>query len=148
VARGAPDLPNGNGKIFRHIYFIFFFIKISGMKAGALMLFGAFILSVHMYSQDPNFHIYLCFGQSNMEGQDTIEEQDLAVDSRFQVMQADQGGVCASMNPIIATLPDTIPTAFVISSSACRAKDRAHFNSEGYREMGRPYAEKMLHLYR
>lgn len=35
---------------------------------------------------DPNFHIYLCFGQSNMEGQGNIETQDRTVDSRFQVM--------------------------------------------------------------
>ena len=25
---------------------------------------------------DPNFYIFLCFGQSNMEGGGTIEEQD------------------------------------------------------------------------
>jgi hypothetical protein len=36
---------------------------------------------------DPNFHIFLCFGQSNMEGFPGIEEQDkAAVDSRFQVL--------------------------------------------------------------
>lgn len=37
---------------------------------------------------DPNFHIYLCFGQSNMEGQGAIETQDYTVDDRFQVYQA------------------------------------------------------------
>ena len=35
---------------------------------------------------DPNFHIYLAFGQSNMEGQGNIESQDKTVDSRFQVL--------------------------------------------------------------
>ena len=35
---------------------------------------------------DPNFHIYLCFGQSNMEGGGKIEERDKTVDKRFQVM--------------------------------------------------------------
>ena len=35
---------------------------------------------------DPNFHIYLAFGQSNMEGQGGIENQDKTVDSRFQVL--------------------------------------------------------------
>ena len=39
-------------------------------------------------AQDPNFHIYLCFGQSNMEGQGTIENQDRTVNSRFQILQA------------------------------------------------------------
>src|SRR5690554_2321072 len=36
---------------------------------------------------DPNFHIYICFGQSNMEGASPIEASDReAVDSRFKVM--------------------------------------------------------------
>ncbi len=49
------------------------------------------LLSSMMVSraQDPNFHIYLCFGQSNMEGNGVIEAQDkTGVDSRFQVMGA------------------------------------------------------------
>ena len=271
------------------------------MRNRAVVLLGSLLLSANVFSQDPNFHIYLCFGQSNMEGQGVIEEQDLTVDSRFQVMQAkecsnlerkqgswyaavpplchcgsglgpadyfgrtmvenlpdsirvgvivmaiggcdirlfdkdlyqeydsaygswfvdivesyggnpyehlmelaklaqqdgvikgillhqgetnegddqwpsyvltiyqnmltelslnpdsvpllagemvhaDQGGVCASMNSIIAGLPETIPTAHIISSSDCTAKDRAHFNSEGYRKLGRRYGMKMLSL--
>ena len=35
---------------------------------------------------DPNFYIYLCIGQSNMEGQGTIEDCDLSPDERFQMM--------------------------------------------------------------
>jgi hypothetical protein len=36
---------------------------------------------------DPNFHIYICFGQSNMEGNAAILNEDLTgVNSRFQVM--------------------------------------------------------------
>lgn len=38
---------------------------------------------------DPNFHIYLCFGQSNMEGNAAIESQDRSyVDPRFRMMAA------------------------------------------------------------
>ena len=38
---------------------------------------------------DPNFHIYLCFGQSNMEGNAAIEDQDRQyVDPRFKMMAA------------------------------------------------------------
>ena len=44
---------------------------------------------------DPNFHIYLAFGQSNMEGQGGIESQDKTVDSRFQVMWTGNSGYCA-----------------------------------------------------
>lgn len=35
---------------------------------------------------NPNFHIYLCFGQSNMEGNAQWEEVDNEVDSRFQML--------------------------------------------------------------
>lgn len=40
------------------------------------------------FSQNPNFHIYLCFGQSNMEGHGEIEEEDYGVSRRFKVLQA------------------------------------------------------------
>ena len=35
---------------------------------------------------DPKFHIYLCFGQSNMESGGTMNEADREVDKRFQAM--------------------------------------------------------------
>ena len=64
-----------------------------------------------------------------------------------EVVNADQGGVTASMNSIIAKLPQTIPNSYVISSSGCTAgSDHLHFNSAGYREFGRRYAVKMLSL--
>jgi hypothetical protein len=38
---------------------------------------------------DPNFHVYLAFGQSNMEGYPGIEPQDkTGVDKRFQMLAA------------------------------------------------------------
>ena len=43
---------------------------------------------------DPNFHIYLAFGQSNMEGQGDISNEDRNVDERFQVMWAADNGSC------------------------------------------------------
>lgn len=53
-----------------------------------LLLLIVIIPSI-VHSQDPNFHIYLLFGQSNMEGAGTIESQDRTnVDERFQVMGA------------------------------------------------------------
>jgi hypothetical protein len=62
-----------------------------------------------------------------------------------EVVNADQEGVCASMNSIIATLPQTIPNSYVISSSGCTdGPDNLHFNSAGYRELGRRYAVIML----
>ncbi len=64
-----------------------------------------------------------------------------------EVVNADQGGVCASMNEIIATLPQKIPNAFVISSSGCTdSRDNLHFNAAGYREFGKRYAVQMLSI--
>ena len=266
-----------------------------------LILIGVFIYTTQVFAQDPNFYIYLCFGQSNMEGQGKIEAQDTTVDSRFQVFQAldcsnlgrskaswytavpplcqcwsglspadyfgrtlvanlpdsirvgvinvaiggcdirlfdkdiyqdydstytekwyvdklnyykwnpyqylidlaqlaKQDGVikgillhqgetntgdtqwpvyvkkiyedmladlaldsdsvpilagellvsenscCSSMNPIIDRLPEVIPNAYVISSSDCGGQDYAHFDSQGYRELGRRYALQMLSI--
>ena len=52
-------------------------------------LIGFLLLTTSVFSQDPNFYIYLCFGQSNMEGfPETIKAQDMTVNSRFQVMEA------------------------------------------------------------
>ncbi len=62
-------------------------------------IFGAAIamaLSQVNAAPDPNFHIYLAFGQSNMEGQGNIESQDNTVDSRFQVLWTGDAGWCAN----------------------------------------------------
>jgi hypothetical protein len=64
-----------------------------------------------------------------------------------ELVNADQGGACASMNKIIATLPQTIPNSYVISSIGCTdARDNLHFTAEGYRKLGKRYAVKMLSL--
>lgn len=49
---------------------------------------GFFLWGISCYSQDPNFHIYLCFGQSNMSGQGPYTDADKTVDARFQVLRA------------------------------------------------------------
>lgn len=53
----------------------------------ANILLFATNLSAQVSTPDPNFHIYLCFGQSNMEGNAKITDQDrLGISSRFKVM--------------------------------------------------------------
>jgi hypothetical protein len=277
-------------------------MKIKKIREVLLIIAGLFLLSMNIGAQKKsNFYIYLCFGQSNMEGQGTIETQDQTVDSRFRVLQAldcpnqnrskgkwytavpptcqcysklspvdyfgrtmvanlpdsiiigiinvaiggcdirlfdkdiyqnydstykeswftskvaNYGGnpyqylidlaklaqkegvikgillhqgetntgqtawlsyvkkiyddmitdlslkadsvpllagemlstgdnCCSSMNSIINRLTETIPTAHVISSAGCVGQDKAHFNSEGYRKLGRRYAIQMLSL--
>lgn len=62
-----------------------------------------------------------------------------------ELVAAEQGGKCASHNAIIATLPQTIPKALVVSSAGLTAvKDGLHFDSAGVREFGKRYAEALM----
>lgn len=64
-----------------------------------------------------------------------------------EVVNADQSGICASMNKIIATLPQTIPNSYVISSAGCTCSpDHLHFTAEGCRLLGTRYGNTMLSL--
>jgi hypothetical protein len=52
-----------------------------------LSLLAALLFSLtSVFSQDTNFWIYLCFGQSNMESGGRMNEADRTVDKRFQVL--------------------------------------------------------------
>lgn len=53
---------------------------------GALAALLACAASIAVAAPDPNFHIFLCFGQSNMEGGGPIEERDRTVDPRFRAL--------------------------------------------------------------
>jgi len=64
-----------------------------------------------------------------------------------EVVNADQKGICSSMNTIIATLPQTVPNSYVISSAGCTCSgDHLHFTAEGCRLLGTRYGETMLSL--
>jgi hypothetical protein len=59
------------------------------MKPRLLVLAGLLLLNVNAFSQDTNLWIFVCFGQSNMEGFPGIQEQDKTnMDDRFQVLAA------------------------------------------------------------
>ena len=53
------------------------------MKIKSLGL-AAMLSSVVFAAPDPNFHIYLAFGQSNMEGQGNIEQQEAHGDTIYE----------------------------------------------------------------
>jgi len=66
-----------------------------------------------------------------------------------ELVGSDQSGSCAGHNAIIAKLPQTIPTSYVISSKGCPQKgDGLHFTAPAYREMGKRYAQTMLGILR
>lgn len=79
--------------------------------------------------------------------------KDLSLDSNQvpllvgEVVNADQGGATAGHNNVIAKMPQTIKTSYVISSKGCTdISDNLHFTAAGYRELGKRYAQKMLTL--
>jgi hypothetical protein len=79
--------------------------------------------------------------------------QDLGLDAgqvpllAGELVNSDQGGVNGGFNATIAKLPQILPDSYVISSKGVPdLPDNLHFNSAGYREMGKRYAVKMLSL--
>ena len=64
-----------------------------------------------------------------------------------ETLSRQMGGVCSGHNDVIAWTPEVIPNSHVISSAGCPgASDGLHFTAEGYRMIGKRYAEKMLEL--
>ena len=64
---------------------------LTGAAAGAVGLFTRATTagSYQAATPDPNFHVYLAFGQSNMEGYPGIEPQDkTGINKRFQMLAA------------------------------------------------------------
>ena len=62
-----------------------------------------------------------------------------------ELMTQEDGGCCWHHNSIINRIQQTIPTAHPVSSLGCQGKsDKLHFTAEGYRTLGRRYAEVML----
>lgn len=58
------------------------------IRVRVYFLAGLLLISMNAVSQDPDFYIYMCFGQSNMEGAARPEAPDSIVDERFKVMEA------------------------------------------------------------
>lgn len=65
-----------------------------------------------------------------------------------EVVSAGEHGAAAGANKWIDSLPWLIPTAHVVSSAGCvcRQQDHLHFLPEGYRLLGRRYADAVLPL--
>ncbi|MEO6567828.1 MAG: sialate O-acetylesterase, partial [Opitutaceae bacterium] len=60
-----------------------------GRALKVFALAGLFLFTAQAYSQDKNFYVFLCFGQSNMEGFPGIQAEDKGpVDERFQMLAA------------------------------------------------------------
>ena len=61
--------------------------QIIALAAGVIILMGGSHPLTAQAEVDPNFYIYLCFGQSNMEGNAKAEAMDKSgVDKRFKLL--------------------------------------------------------------
>ena len=64
-----------------------------------------------------------------------------------EMVNADQGGVCAWHNEVIAKVPSVIPNSYVIKSNGLPSGgDNLHFSAQSYRDFGKRYAETMLSI--
>ena len=61
-----------------------------------------------------------------------------------EMLRSEFGGVCANHIPAVDRLPKLIPNCMVATSENCKGGDQYHFNSAGYRTLGRRYAKLML----
>ncbi len=64
-----------------------------------------------------------------------------------ELMTQEDGGCCYHHNAIIDTINNVIPTAYPVSSLGCPGNfDKLHFKAEGYRILGRRYADVMMSI--
>src|SRR5690349_12426608 len=61
--------------------------QVMKARPGLILVAALLVCSTKVFADpDPNFYIYLCFGQSNMESGGRMDDIDRTVDKRFQVM--------------------------------------------------------------
>ena len=66
-----------------------------------------------------------------------------------ELLSKEQGGNYSDHNEIIAKIPSVIDNSYVISSKDCTSQgDGMHFSTEGYRILGKRYAEDMIQFLR
>ena len=91
------------------------------IKPRWLVLAGLLLLNMNAFSQDTNFWIFVCFGQSNMEGFPGIQDQDRTnVDARFQILATvdfpkqdrKRGGWYAAVPPLCRPSTGLCPADF------------------------------------
>jgi lysophospholipase L1-like esterase len=144
------------------------------MKRGLFLLAALLWFDTTAFSQDPNFYIFLCFGQSNMEGFPGVEEQDKAtVDKRFQVLAAvdfptlgrtrgnwydavpplcrDRTGLCPADyfgRTMVANLPEKIRVGVVnVSVAGCKIELFDKDNYQTYASTAAPWMKNIIKEY-
>jgi hypothetical protein len=143
-------------------------------RLGLFMLASMLSLSATAFAQDPNFYIFLCFGQSNMEGFPGIEQQDkTGVDKRFQVLAAvdfnelgrTKGSWCTAVPPLcrrstglcpadyfgrtlVANLPEKIRVGVInVSVAGCKIELFDKDNFQTYASTAAPWMKNIIKEY-
>lgn len=144
------------------------------MKRGLFLLAAVLWFNTNAFSQNPNFYIFLCFGQSNMEGFPGVEEQDkAAVDKRFQILAAvdfpsqgrakgnwydavpplcrDRTGLCPADyfgRTMVANLPENIRVGVVnVSVAGCKIELFDKDNYQAYASTAAPWMKNIIKEY-
>jgi lysophospholipase L1-like esterase len=143
------------------------------MKRASFLLAVLLLLHTNAFSQDPNFYVFLCFGQSNMEGFPGIEEQDRTGNRRFQVMAAvdvpnlnrtkgnwyeavpplcrGSTGLCPADHfgrTMVANLPEKIRVGVInVSVAGCKIElfDKDHY--QAYADTAAPWMKSIINQY-
>ena len=64
-----------------------------------------------------------------------------------EVVRSEYGGICGHANPTINDMANRYPNTYVVSSVGCLpCEDNLHFCGEGYRLLGRHYAQRYLEV--
>ena len=144
------------------------------IKVGLIVIAGFLLFGTKAFSQDPDFHIYLCFGQSNMEGFPGLQEQDkTGVDERFQLLAAvdfpDMGrekgnwytavpplcrpgcGICPADyfgRTMVANLPENIKVGVVnVAVAGCKIELFDKDNFQSVAETAAPWMKNIITTY-
>jgi lysophospholipase L1-like esterase len=139
-----------------------------------LIVVGLLLLSANAYSQDKNFYIFLCFGQSNMDGFPGLLEEDKGpVDERFQVLATNNipelgrkkgmwytavpplarfgNGLCPADffgRTLVAKLPTNIKIGVVnVSVNGCKIEMYQQAHYKAYAEVAPVWMKKIITLY-
>ena len=138
------------------------------------VLAGFLLLAMNAFSQDTNFWIFVCLGQSNMEGYPGIEPQDKRpVDERFRVLAAvdfpKQGRVKGHWYPavpplcrptaglcpadyfgrtLVSNLPPNVKAGVVnVSVGGCKIELFDKTNYESYASTAAPWMKNIIKGY-
>ncbi len=144
------------------------------MKRELFLLVALLSFHTNAFAQDPDFYVFLCLGQSNMEGFPGVEPRDkTTVDTRFQVLAAvdspvlgrtkghwyeavpplcrSNSGLCPADyfgRTLVANLPGKIRVGIVnVSVAGCRIELFDKDNYQTYAATAAPWMQNIIKQY-